>query len=192
MLRAIYSLLATFALVFTPVQAQVTSRRLERAASEPRNWIVYGGSYDNQRYSGLHQINRNNAKKLEQVWVVQNQVPGAWESNPLVVDGIMYLTQRPNDVMAVDAKTGKLFWLYRWTPDPAARVCCGSNNRGVAILGDTLFMGTLDAHLIALDAKTGKPLWNIAVADVKLAYSITMAPLVVKDKVIVGVGGGEF
>jgi len=192
MLRAISSLLAIFALVLAPVQAQVTSQRLERAASEPRNWMVYGGSYDNQRYSGLHQINRNNAKKLEQVWVVQNQVPGAWESNPLVVDGIMYLTQRPNDVMALDAKTGRLFWIYHWTPDPAARVCCGSNNRGVAILGDTLFMGTLDAHLIAIDAKTGKPLWNTIVADVKSGYSITMAPLIVKDQVLVGVGGGEY
>ena len=190
--RAISSLLAIFALVLTPVQAQVTSQRLERAANEPRNWMVYGGSYANQRYSGLHQINRSNAKKLEQIWVVQNQVPGAWESNPLVVDGIMYVTQRPNDVMALDAKTGKLFWIYHWTPDPAARVCCGSNNRGVAILGDTLFMGTLDAHLIAIDAKTGKPLWNTVVADVKSAYSITMAPLIVKDQVLVGVGGGEY
>ena len=94
--------------------------------------------------------------------------------------------------MAVDAKTGRVFWLYRYTPSPDARVCCGANNRGVAILGDTLFMGTLDAHLIALDARNGRPLWNVAVGDVKLAYSITMAPLVVKDKVIVGVGGGEF
>jgi len=192
MLRAISSLLAICALVFTPVHAQVTSRRLEQAASEPRNWMVYGGGYGNQRYSRLHQINRNNAKKLEQVWVVQNQVPGAWESNPLVVDGIMYLTQRPNDVMALDAKTGRLFWIYHWTPDPAARVCCGSNNRGVAILGDTLFMGTLDAHLIAIDAKTGKPLWDTIVADVKSGYSITMAPLIVKDQVLVGVGGGEY
>src|SRR6185503_4806003 len=178
MLRAISSVLAIFALILTPAWGQVTSQRLERAASEPRNWMIYGGSYDNQRYSTLNQITRNNAKKLNQVWVVQNQVPGAWESNPLIVDGIMYLTQRPNDVMALDAKTGKLFWIYHWTPDPAARVCCGANNRGVAILGDTLFMGTLDAHLIALDAKTGKPIWNIKVADVKLAYSVTMAPLV--------------
>src|SRR5258705_1203491 len=104
----------------------------------------------------------------------------------------MYLTERPNDVMAVDAKTGKLFWLYRYTPSPDSRVCCGANNRGVAILGDTLYMGTLDAHLVAIDARNGHLLWNIPVADVKLAYSITMAPLVVKDKVIVGVGGGEF
>ena len=95
MRRAISSLLAVFALVLMPAQAQVTSQRLVRAASEPRNWMVYGGGYANQRYSGLRQINRNNAKKLQQVWVVQDQVPGAWESNPLVVDGIMYLTERP-------------------------------------------------------------------------------------------------
>ena len=192
MLRAILSLLAIFALVFTPVQAQVTSQRLERSASEPNNWMTYSGGYNGQRYSGLSQINRNNAKKLSQVWVVQNQVPGAWESNPLVVDGIMYLTQRPNDVMALDAKTGRLFWIYHWAPDPGAQVCCGSNNRGVAILGNTLFMGTLDAHLIAIDAKTGKALWNTVVADLKKGYSITMAPLIVKDQVLVGVGGGEY
>ncbi len=172
--------------------AQVTSARIEHAASEPQNWLTYGGAYNNQRYSTLNQISQSNVKNLELQWMVQNQVPGAWESNPLIVDGIMYVTQRPNDVMALDAKTGKLYWIYHWAPDPAARVCCGANNRGVAILGDTLFMGTLDAHLIALDAKTGKPIWNIKVADVKLAYSVTMAPLVVKDKIIVGVGGGEF
>ena len=192
MLRPISLLLTIFALAFTPALAQVTSQRLERAASEPRNWMTYGGGYDNQRYSTLNQITRDNAKKLNQVWVVQNQVPGAWESNPLVVDGIMYVTQRPNDVMALDAKTGRLFWIYHWAPDPGARVCCGSNNRGVAILGNTLFMGTLDAHLIAIDAKTGKALWNTVVGDVKSGYSITMAPLIVKDQVLVGVGGGEY
>ena len=192
MLRPISLLLTIFALAFTPALAQVTSQRLERAASEARNWMTYGGGYDNQRYSGLGQITRDNVKKLNQVWVVQNQVPGAWESNPLVVDGIMYVTQRPNDVMALDAKTGRLFWIYHWAPDPGARVCCGSNNRGVAILGNTLFMGTLDAHLIAIDAKTGKALWNTVVGDVKSGYSITMAPLIVKDQVLVGVGGGEY
>jgi alcohol dehydrogenase (cytochrome c) len=172
--------------------AQVTASRLEHAASEPGNWMMYSGTYDSQRYSRLRQINKSNVRRLELQWVVQNQVPGVWQSNPLVVDGIMYLTQRPNDVMAVDAKTGKHFWLFRWTPDTNARVCCGSNNRGLAMLGDTLFMGTLDAHLIAIDAKTGKPVWNVEVGDVKAAYSITMAPLIVKDKVLVGVGGGEF
>src|SRR6185436_17819650 len=140
----------------------------------------------------LREINPSNVRTLEQKWVLQNQVFGAWESSPVVVDGVMYLTQRPNDVLAVDAATGKVFWLYRYTNSGDQQVCCGANNRGVAILGDTLFMGTLDAHLVAIDAKNGKPLWVTEVAPSKLAYSITMAPLVVKDKVIVGVGGGEY
>ena len=174
------------------LQAQVPYDRIVRADAEPQNWLTYNGSYNSQRYSTLNQVTPANVATLESKWVLQDQVFGAWQSNPLVVDGIMYVTERPNDVMAVDAKTGRMFWLYRYTPAQDARVCCGANNRGVAILGDTLFMGTLDAHLIAIDAKNGRPLWNITVADVKLAYSITLAPLVVKDKVIVGVGGGEF
>ena len=82
---------------------------------------------------------------------------GNWQTTPLVVDGIMYLTQRPNDVVALDAATGRAFWIYRYTPAPDRIVCCGANNRGLAILGDTLFMGTLDAQLIAIDAKSGRP-----------------------------------
>ena len=174
------------------VQAQVTADRILRASSEPQNWLTYGGTYASQRYSLLTQITPANVTNLESKWVLQDEVFGAWESNPIVADGIMYITQRPNDVMAVDARTGRVFWQYRYTPAPEARVCCGANNRGVAILGDTLFMGTLDAHLVAIDAKNGKPLWNVAVADDKLAYSITLQPLVVKDKVIIGVGGAEF
>jgi alcohol dehydrogenase (cytochrome c) len=184
--------LALLALLPFAADAQVTSDRILRAASEPQNWLTYGGTYDSQRYSRLTQITPENVGQLEQKWVLQDQVFGAWQSNPLVVDGIMYITERPNDVLALDAKTGKVFWLYRYTPSADARVCCGANNRGVAILGDTLFMGTLDAHLIAIDAKNGRQLWDIAVGDVKFAYSITLTPLIVKDKVIVGVGGGEF
>src|SRR5688572_27147982 len=165
------------------VQGQVTFDRLLRAADEPHNWLTYSGSYFSQRYSALRQIDASNVKNLELKWILPNQVFGAWQSTPLVVDGIMYLTQRPNDVLAVDAKTGRVFWLYRYAVSPEARVCCGSNNRGVAILGDTLFMGTLDGHLVALDAKNGRPIWNIAVGDPRLGYSLTMAPLVVKDKV---------
>ncbi len=176
----------------SPAMAQVTSARIQRAATEPQSWLTYNGTYDSQRYSRLNQITPANVKTLEQQWVVQDQVVGAWQSNPIVVDGVMYLTERPNDVMAVDPKTGRMFWLYRYTPSPDSKVCCGANNRGVAILGDMLYMGTLDGHLIAIDAKNGRPLWNITVADVKQAYSITMAPLIVKDKVIVGVGGGEY
>ncbi len=172
--------------------AQVTPDRLLRAADEPHNWLTYSGGYASQRYSTLRQIDPGNVKNLELKWMLPNQVFGAWQSTPLVVDGVMYLTQRPNDVLALDAKTGRVFWLYRHTVSPDARVCCGSNNRGVAILGDTLYLATLDAQLIALDARTGRPLWKTAVGEPKLGYSMTMAPLVVKDKVLVGVGGGEY
>jgi alcohol dehydrogenase (cytochrome c) len=170
----------------------VTAERIAKAAAEPHNWLTYGGNYFSQRYSTLAQVTPANVTRLQSQWVLQNEAFGAWQSNPLVVDGTMYVTQRPNDVMALDARTGRVFWQFRHTPAPEARVCCGANNRGVAILDDVLYMGTLDARLIAIDAKTGKAIWNIAVADVKLAYSITLAPLIIKDKVVVGVGGGEY
>ncbi len=174
-------------------QADVDYERIQAAStSEPQNWLTYNGGYSSQRHSLLDQINLENVVDLELKWVLQNQVYGAWQSNPLVVDGIMYLTQRPNDVMAVDAASGRVFWMFKHTPHPDTQVCCGANNRGVAILGDKVFMGTLDGRLIALDRVTGKPLWNVEVGDVQLAYSVTMAPLAVKDKVIVGVGGGEY
>jgi alcohol dehydrogenase (cytochrome c) len=190
-LRAVVPVVV-LALAAVQLRAQVSYDRIVRASAEPQNWLTYNGAYNGQRYSTLSQLTPANVPQLELKWVLQNQVFGAWQSNPLVVDGIMYVTQRPNDVMAVDAKTGRMFWLYRHTPSPDAKVCCGANNRGVAILGDTLFLGTLDARLIAIDAKNGKALWNIAVGDVPSGYSITLSPLVVKDKVIVGVGGGEF
>jgi alcohol dehydrogenase (cytochrome c) len=171
---------------------QVGADRLLNAAKEPRNWLIYSGGYFSNRYSGLTQITPANVKNLEMKWMYQAAVAGGWQVTPLVVDGIMYFTQRPNDVVALDAKTGRVFWIYRHTLAPNQIVCCGANNRGLAILGDTLFMGTLDAHLVAIDAKSGHPIWNTEVGDSKAGYSLTLAPLVVKDKVIVGVGGGEF
>jgi alcohol dehydrogenase (cytochrome c) len=174
------------------IGAQVTADRLLRAAEEPQNWITYSGGYAGQRHSPLTQITPGNVKNLELKWILPNQVFGAWQSSPIVVDGVMYVTQRPNDVLAVDAKTGRVFWQYRYNVSPDARVCCGANNRGVGILGDTLYMGTLDAHLVAIDRTTGRSLWDVTVGDPKLGYSITMAPLVIKDKVLVGSGGGEY
>ena len=180
------------AIVAYRVHAQVGSDRLLNAAKEPRNWLIYSGNYFSNRHSLLSQITPANAKNLELKWMYQAAVAGNWQTSPLVVDGIMYLTQRPNDVVALDAKTGRVFWIYRHRLAPSQIVCCGANNRGLAILGDTLFMGTLDAHLIAIDARSGRPLWNTQVADSKAGYSLTLAPLAVKDKVIVGVGGGEY
>src|SRR5262245_32392534 len=178
--------------VSTSVHAQVTPQRLAAASSEPQNWLTYSGSYSGLRYSPLDRITPQNVKNLKLQWVYQAPVSGNWQTSPLVVDGVMYLTQRLNDVVALDATTGRAFWIYRYTPAADRIVCCGANNRGLAILGNTLFMGTLDAQLIAIDAKSGRALWKTAVASTKDGYSITHAPLVVKDKVIVGVGGGEY
>jgi alcohol dehydrogenase (cytochrome c) len=174
------------------LDGQVTSERLANAAKDAQNWLTYSGNYNSNRHSLLDQLTPANVKDLRLKWVYQAPVAGNWQSTPLVVDGVMYFTQRPNDVIALDPVTGRVFWTYRYTPDPNRIVCCGANNRGLGMLGDTLFMGTLDAHLIAIDAKSGRPLWNTQVAETKSGYSITLAPLVVKDKVIIGVGGGEY
>jgi alcohol dehydrogenase (cytochrome c) len=172
--------------------AQVSSERLLRAADEPQNWLTYSGTYLSQRYSPLKQIDAANVKNLELKWAFQAQSLQKFETTPLVVDGIMYLTQSPNDVVALDAKTGRVFWVYHYATAPESRPCCGIVNRGVAILGDTLFMATVDAHLVAIDAKNGHAIWNNKLADAAAGYAMTLAPLVVKDKVIVGVAGGEY
>jgi alcohol dehydrogenase (cytochrome c) len=178
------------------IHAQVTFDRLLRAAQEPQNWLTYSGALSGQRYSPLTQITPANVKNLELQWVFQTRGPAEptekFEATPLVVDGIMYTVLAPNHVVALDAATGRMFWLYSPRISQLARVCCGRVNRGLAILGDTLFMGTIDGHLIAIDAKTGKPIWDVAVAKPESGYSFTLAPLVVKDKVIVGPSGGEY
>jgi len=172
--------------------AQVSSERLLRAGDEPQNWLTYSGGYSSQRYTKLQQVDPTNVKNLELKWVFQAQSLQKFESTPLVVDGIMYLTQSPNDIVALDAKTGRVFWIYHYVTSPASRPCCGIVNRGVAILGDALFMATVDAHLVAVDAKNGHVLWNNKLAEAAEGYAMTLAPLVVKDKVIVGVAGGEY
>ncbi len=174
------------------LSAQVSFDRLLHTDREPQNWLTYSGSINGQRYSVLDKINTQNVKNLELKWVFQARSLEKFEATPLVVDGVMYVTEAPNHVFALDAKTGRIFWDYDYRPSKDARVCCGSVNRGLAILGDTLFMGTIDGRLIAIDAKSGKPVWNIEAGDPKLGYSITHAPLIVKDKVVVGVAGGEY
>jgi alcohol dehydrogenase (cytochrome c) len=185
-------LLAVLALVCGSLPAQVTSDRLLRTAEEPRNWLTYSGGYMSQRYSTLGQITPENVKLLEQKWVFQAESLQKFETTPLAIDGILYVTQPPNDVVALDGRTGRAFWIYQYRNALDAKPCCGSVNRGLAVLGHTLFMATLDAHLVAIDAKNGKPLWNTKVASSEAGYTMTLAPLVVKDKVIVGVAGGEY
>ena len=190
--RQILSVLVLIALTSAGPHAQVSYDRLRQAEQEPHNWLTYSGNYSSNRHSELVQISPANARNLEQKWVYQTQTFGPWQATPLVVDGIMYVTQRPNDVVALDARTGRAFWIYRYPTPPGQKACCGSNNRGVAILGDTLFLATLDAHLVAIDATTGGELWNVEVADMEAAYALTLAPLAVKDKVIVGTSGGDY
>ena len=174
------------------VGAQVSYDRLRQADREPQNWLTYSGSYASQRHSLLTQITPANVKNLEMQWVFQARSLERFQATALVVDGILYTVQAPNDIMALDAATGRVFWTYSYRPSAAARPCCGRVNRGVAILDGTLFMGTIDGHLIAVDAKTGKPIWDVAIAKPESGYALTHAPLVVKDKVIVGPAGGEF
>lgn len=175
-----------------PAGAQVSYERLLHPEREPGNWLTYSGSYRSWRYSLLDQIRADNAPNLELKWVYQLDSLDKFEATPLVVDGVMYFSQPPSDVIALDARTGRAFWIYQYRLSGNVGVCCGRDNRGLAILGDTLFLAALDGNLVALDAKTGKELWKTAVVDPSLGYSLTMAPLVVKDKVIVGPAGGEY
>ena len=180
------------ALGLTAGRAQVGSDRLDRAVEEPRNWLTYSGNYFSDRHSRLDQITPANVRNLERQWVYQSSAFGlSWEATPLVVDGIMYVTQRPNDIVALDARTGRVFWIYSY-PTPADHgACCGANNRGVAVLGERVFMATLDAHVVAIDAATGAELWDVEVADKRLQYAFTLAPLAIRDKVLVGTAGGD-
>ena len=178
-------------LIADGLAAQVPFARLREAASEPHNWLTYSGGYFSQRYSELDQIAPANVGDLELQWVYQTPVFGPWQATPIVVDGVMYVSQRPNDIVALDARTGRVFWVYSYPTPSDHRACCGSNNRGVAVLGERVFMGTLDAHVVAIDASTGAELWDVEVADKHLAYSLTLAPLAFKDKVIVGTAGGD-
>jgi alcohol dehydrogenase (cytochrome c) len=191
-LGAVVAMSGLLALRLGAQQPGVTAERLLRAASEPRNWLTYNGTYMSQRHSGLAQVTPANVKNLEQKWVLQNRVFGPWQASPLVVDGVMYVTQRPNDIVALDAKTGRVFWVYSHKTSPDQKACCGANNRGVAILGDALFMGTLDGYLVSVDAATGKLNWKQKIGEMKSGYSITLAPLAIKDRILVGVGGGEY
>ena len=185
-------LLLLISLAGSSVWAQVSFDRILGAAKEPQNWLTYSGSTMSQRHSALSQITPDNVKNLEQQWIYQARSLEKFEATPLVVDGIMYTVQAPNDVVALDAVTGRVFWTYSYSPSADARPCCGRVNRGVAIAGDTLFMGTIDAHLLAIDAKSGQPLWDVQVAKAASGYALTHAPLIIRDKVIIGTAGGEY
>lgn len=157
------------------------------------NWTTYGGNDWNQRYSTLAQINPTNVKNLVPRMVFQTGIGrlGSFENTPIVVDNMMYVTTPYNTAMAYDLNTGQQVWRYEHKLGTSI-YCCGPNNRGVAVHGPHVYMGTLDSRLVALDRMSGEVLWDIEVADPAYGYSITHAPLVVGDNVIVGVSGGEY
>lgn len=171
----------------------VTYERLLKAADEPGNWLMYSHTYNSWRYSALKQIDAGNVKNLRVKWMFQGRHIEKFETTPLVVDGIMYLTRPENAIHALDAATGRQLWNYEYRNPPRTFNCCGKVNRGVAMLGQTLFMSTLDMHLIAVDARTGHEVWRTTMGDYTAAggYAAPGAPLIVKDKLIVGMAGGD-
>ena len=170
----------------------VTQARLLKGTDEVSSWLMYGGNYQNWRFSPLKDLNQQNVKKLQAAWIFQTGIPGQLEAAPIVADGVMYIVASFNHVYALDAVTGKPLWKYDHPLPEDLRICCGPTNRGVAIADDKVFLGTLDARMVALDRKTGKVVWNVKMDDYNVGYSSTAAPLVIKDKVIIGIAGGEY
>jgi alcohol dehydrogenase (cytochrome c) len=175
----------------TAPKTRVPYQRLVNAASEPHNWLSYSGGYASERFSPLDQIDKENVGQLRVEWVYQTS-PGLVETTPVVVDGVMYLTEPPSTVVALDARTGRRIW--RWDaniPDETLNIGFPRVNRGVAVLDSTVYVGTLDARLVALDAESGVERWSTLVADNKVGFSMTGAPLAIDGKIIVGVAGAE-
>ena len=182
--------LLTAAVALAQTGLPVTYERLLKAPQEPGNWLMYGGDYRSHHYSTLNQITDANVHGLRPKWIYQFHRQKV-EATPIVVDGVMYFTRPPSDVIALDAATGRELWTYNHRISQRVYVCCGEVNRGLAILGTTLYLTTLDAKLIALDARSGRVLWKRDIEDPRLNYTATAAPLAIKDKVIVGIAGAE-
>jgi alcohol dehydrogenase (cytochrome c) len=186
--------------VAPPVVAGVNYDRILDARSEPQNWLTYYGAYNGQRYSPLDQINTENVKRMVPAWVFQAGASGliagastySFEATPIVVDGVMFLSGWDGWVWALNAKTGTEIWRYKHAVPFDVSLCCGNVNRGVAVAQGKVFFVTANAHVLALDATTGKRVWDKTYGDVRAGESATVAPLVVKNMVIVGSSGGEF
>jgi alcohol dehydrogenase (cytochrome c) len=182
------------------VAQSVNHERILEARSEPQNWLTYYGTYDGQRYSTLDQINKENVKRLAPAWVFQAGSVGmhsgastySFEASPLVVDGVMYVSGPDGKVWALDAKTGQELWRYKHASPYDVSLCCGNVNRGVAVGHGKVYLYTLNAHIVALDAATGEVVFDRTNGDVRAGESGSVAPLIVKDMVIVGSAGGEF
>jgi alcohol dehydrogenase (cytochrome c) len=193
---ALIAVLATFGVMAQqPHSAEVTAQDLLDGFKNPARWLMYSGDYSGARHSPLQQISPANVHRLAAQWTfqVENMVIGrGFEGSPLMVDGVLYITGNNNTAWAIDVRTGRHLWRHRrQLPAGLTYGAANASNRGFAILGDRLFMGTLDAHLVSLDRKTGGVLWDVVVEDFKVGYAVTQAPLIIKDKVIIGIAGGD-
>ncbi len=189
---------ASLALVAAaPLVAQrgptVTADDLRQGLADPGKWLMFGGTYDGQRHSPLTQITPENVGQLVPQWTFQTDTLGRFETTTLLLDNVLYVTGPQNVAFALDARTGRQIWRYRRElPSQGLTACCGLVNKGFGVLGDKLFMTTLDAHVLALDMRTGDIVWDATMEDYRKGYASTIAPLVVNGKVIVGVAGGEY
>src|SRR5665213_1278806 len=175
-------------------QADVDAARLQHADSEPGNWMSYGRTYDEQRFSPLTQINANNIGQLGLAWFADLDTNRGQEATPLVVDGVLYTSTAWSMVKAYDAASGKLLWAFdpKISREIGPDICCDAVNRGVAVWKGRVYVATLDGRLIALDAATGNAQWSVQTTDRSKRITITQAPRIVKDRVIIGMSGGEY
>ncbi|MEA2997497.1 MAG: hypothetical protein QOG74_3046 [Alphaproteobacteria bacterium] len=170
----------------------VTQEMLDRAAGDRNNFLHTNGDYTQKRFSPNTQITPANVGKLRVAWIFQTDVKESMETSPIIVNGVMYVTTSFSHVYALNAQTGEELWHYKHSLGPITTYCCGPNNRGVAVYEDKVYLATLDAKLVALDAKTGNKVWQSDVGDPELGYSETMAPTAVKGKILIGTNGGEY
>src|SRR5688500_18752257 len=195
-MRLEHRFLATSSIVFAAALALdaqgISNKDLLDGLANPSRWLTYSGDYSGRRHSPLTQITPTNAVQLSAQWTFQTGVPGKFEATPIVVDGVLYVAGPQNHAWAVDGRTGRLIWRYQRPVPEGLKACCGRVHRGLAVHGDRVFMATRDAYLVALDMKTGNVVWETQIADYRQGYARTGAPLIVKDKVIPGIAGGEF
>ncbi len=175
-----------------PAAPKVTAQDLLQGLKDPSRWLTYSGDYSGHRHSPLTQITPDNVQQLTAQWTFQTGTLGSFQTTPILIDGVLYVTGFNSNAWAIDARSGRPIWRYRRNLPDDMRLCCGTVNRGFGVLGDRLFMTTPDAHLLALDMRTGSVVFDVELEDYKAGYSATVAPLVVKDKVIVGIAGAEY
>ena len=172
-------------------EGPVSLEMLAAGNANPEWWLHFGGDYRNFRHSPVTELNPDSISSLEVAWSFPTGTDMQFSVSPIVYDGIMYVTTSYNHILALNAATGELYWRYDHPQPDDLRLCCGPANRGAAISGDMIIMATLDAHMLAFDRFSGEILWDIEIDEYSMGFSATAAPLIVKNSVIIGIGGGE-